>query len=273
MSNNPVPDNSGTEPFLRAERLCKSYSRGGAWEGNFPKVEALRGVDLQLQRGSAMALIGASGCGKSTLARCIAGLEELDSGEIWIAGKQVKFGASRHPVADVQLIFQDAALSFNPRFSSWDVVSEPLLIANWGNETRRRDRALELMRMVGLSADADNRRPEEFSGGQRGRLAIARALAIRPKLLILDEALAGLDLSTQSQIANLLLDLQADHGLTYLWISHDLAFVANLADEVVVMDAGRIVEARPTRELLAHPQCPQARVLVEAASTGRKRPA
>lgn len=223
-----------------------------------------------------MALIGASGSGKSTLARCLASLESPDSGDIWFEGAKLPaLGSSTLPRLrrQVQMVFQDPALSLNPRFSAAEIVSEPLLIAGIGTKSERTRRAVELMTLVGLPPDSGGRRPHEFSGGQRRRLAIARALAVEPKVLILDEALAGLDLSTQAQIANLLLELQRVRSLTYLWISHDLRAVARLTGEVAVIDEGKIVERASTREFFAHPQSRPARVLVEAARAPQPGPA
>lgn len=261
--------------MLRVVNLRKRYSRGGVWVRNRPQVESLRGINLEIPAGASVALIGASGSGKSTLARCLAFLEEPDSGEIWFDGKNLtRVGQRAFALArtHLQLIFQDASLSMNPRFKAVDIVSEPLLIANWGKKSERTDRAIDLVKLVGLPADAAGRLPKDFSGGQRRRLAIARALACEPKVLILDEALAGLDLSTQAQIANLLMELQEARSLTYLWISHDLRLAARLASQVAVIDEGRIVEAASTGELFANPQSRQARALLGAALTWREGP-
>jgi len=261
---------------LRVVNLRKRYKRGGEWARGRSQVESLRGIDLEVRAGAALALIGASGSGKSTLARCLACLEEADSGEIWFDGKnlaQVGQGALALYRRQIQLIFQDPALSLNPRFTAAEIVSEPLLFADVEKKSERTVRAVDLMRLVGLPPDAAGRMPGDFSGGQRRRLAIARALALEPKVLILDEALAGLDLSTQAQIANLLLELQEARALTYLWILHDLSMVARLASEVAVIDEGRIVESSPAQELFANPQSRQARVLLDATLAWQDRPA
>jgi ABC-type glutathione transport system ATPase component len=236
------PDASGV--LLRAVSLSKRYVRGGRWSGRRCEVEALSSVDLEIRAGSTVALVGASGSGKSTLARCLACLERPDSGEIWFAEENLGRLTQRELVPfrrQVQLIFQEADASLNPRFMAVDIVSEPLLIAGLTTKRNRREHALALMEVVGLPAHLGSRRPFELSGGQRRRLAIARALALEPKVLILDEALTGLDLSTRAQIVNLLLRLQEICSLTYLFISHDSGLVARLADEVVVLDRGRIV--------------------------------
>jgi ABC-type glutathione transport system ATPase component len=231
-------------------------------------VQSLEGVDLELNAGSTVAVIGRSGSGKSTLARCIAGFETPDSGEILLHGqaqteklRPSKNGDLRHPV---QMIFQDAATSLNPSFTARQIVAEPLEIAHWKSEAERTERALELMEEVGLDPGWASRLAGEFSGGQRQRLALARALAAEPKLLIMDEALSGLDMPLQAQMVRLLIDLQARHGLAYLYISHDLNFVSLFAQEVLVMDAGRIVERTiPTK--LGQSAHPATRALLDAS--------
>jgi ABC-type glutathione transport system ATPase component len=239
-----APQTGGTEPLLQAVGLCRSYTRGGWLSRSRTCVEGLRDVDLKIRPRSTMALIGASGSGKSTLARCLACLEEPDSGQIWFANKNLA-ELGQHELApfrrQIQLIFQEPSAALNPSFTAVDLVSEPLVIVGAGTKRERRHRALEGMELVGLPANLGNRLPSELSGGQRRRLAIARALMLGPKLLILDEALTGLDLSTRAQISNLLLKLQEVFCLTYLLISHDFGLITHLADEVVVLDQGRIV--------------------------------
>ncbi len=202
-----------SEPLLRATALEKRYGT----------VCALAGVDIAVEEGRTVAVVGPSGSGKSTLARILAGLEEPDGGEVW-----------RAPGLISQLVFQDAAATLNPRFTALEIVREPLDIARAGSRT---ERALALMEQVGIPAAAAGRRPHEFSGGQRQRLALARALAPEPRLLILDEALAGLDLSIQAQLLNLLADLQERHGLGYVFITHDLAVAAHMTSDMLVMRA------------------------------------
>jgi peptide/nickel transport system ATP-binding protein len=165
------------------------------------------------------------------------------------------------------MVFQDPTTAMNPRFSAAEVLEEPMLIAGLGDKTRRRERVRALMAEVGLSPDAADRLAANFSGGQKQRLAIARALALQPKLLVLDEALSGLDLSTRAQITNLLLTLQAAHSLTYLLISHDLALVSAMADLVAVMVNGRIAEQGSLQQLLSNPKHPDTRTLLESAQT------
>jgi ABC-type dipeptide/oligopeptide/nickel transport system ATPase subunit len=226
-------------------------------------VQSLIGIDLSLRRGSTVAMLGRSGSGKSTLARCLAGFETPDSGEVLLQGKpeEAKKAGVRRPV---QMIFQDAATSINPRFTARQVIAEPLEIARWKTDAERTVRALALMEEVGLNPEWALRLAGEFSGGQRQRLALARALAAEPELLIMDEALSGLDMPLQAQMVRLLIHLQSRHGLTYLYISHDLNFISLFAQEVIVMEAGRIVE-RTTPARLAGSTNPATRELVEAS--------
>jgi ABC-type glutathione transport system ATPase component len=273
VSTQPSPEHDDSvagEPatLLSAVHLQKSYVQGRWPSPHRRQVHALGGVDLKLRAGSTLALIGASGSGKSTLARCLACLERPDSGEIWFEltnltdqspGELVPFRRQ------IQMIFQDPGSSLNPRFTALEVISEPLLTIARGNKKQWRERALELMELVGLQADWEQRLPHQFSAGQRRRLAIARALAVEPKVLILDEALTGLDRPIQTQVADLLRDLQARLSLTYLYISHDLGLMAQLADQVVVLHQGQIVETATPLELFAKPQSVPASNLVRAS--------
>jgi ABC-type glutathione transport system ATPase component len=233
----------GEQLLLEARGLCKTHMQGRWWQRQFPVV-ALDHVDLALHVGKTLALVGKSGAGKTTLAMCLVGLEQPDAGEIVFQGINIsrvrgKAGVRIH--REIQLIFQDSAEAFNPRMQLIETIEEPLLLA--GQDRRlRRQQALNAMDKMGLPRSWHARKPHELSGGQRQRLAIARALVLQPKALILDEALAGLDLSIRGQISNLLLDLQAEHGLSYLYISHDLQHVAQFADEVAILHQGRITK-------------------------------
>lgn len=253
----------GRAPLLEVRGLSKRFVQQRLLSRKKFVVQSLDGIDLVLQAGSTVAVLGRSGSGKSTLARCIAGFETLDSGEILLEGKPAKENKDSAP-RQVQMIFQDAATSLNPRFTARQIVAEPLEIARWKSEADRTARAMKLMAEVGLDPEWASRLAGEFSGGQRQRLALARALAAEPKLLIMDEALSGLDMPLQAQMVRLLMELQARHGLTYLYISHDLNFISLFAQEVVVMDAGRIVERTPPAKLgqSAHPA---TRELLEAS--------
>ncbi len=269
---------AGTQSLLRVKGLRKQYVRGGLWRKRVP-VAAVSCVDFEIPRGQTLALIGESGSGKSTVARCVTRLERPDSGQILIQGTDIAQLDSRDLFPfrpGIQMVFQDAVTSMNPRFSALEVIEEPLQIHSRGaqasqrgqggrNRQSRRDLARDLMVEVGLSPDWMNRSILHFSGGQRQRLALARALALRPRLLVLDEALSGLDLSTQAQIANLLLDLQAAYSLTYLLISHDLALVARLADVIGVMSEGQTVEVGPTQQIISSPNHAATKKLLASA--------
>ena len=250
-------DSTDGAPLLEVRGLSKKFTQQRMLSRRKFAVQSLEGVDLELRAGSTTAVIGRSGSGKSTLARCIAGFETPDAGEILLEAK--KPGRER----PVQMIFQDATTSLNPRFSARQIVAEPLEIARWKSEADRTARVLELMEEVGLNPALALRMAGEFSGGQRQRLALARALAANPKLLVMDEALSSLDLPLQAQMVRLLMDLQARHGLAYLYISHDLNFTSLFADAVVVMEMGRIVE-RTTPQQLMRSIHPATRALVEA---------
>ena len=251
--------------LVRTTALCKQYVQRGSFSRKKFAVEALSGVDLDIAPGCLTALVGGSGSGKSTLARCLAMLERPDSGEIWLEGESISLGNPQQAARlrpKIQLVFQDSAGALNPRFSAAEIIAEPLEIQRRESGPRLRARALELMEEVGLPPDWANRRPLEFSGGQRQRLAIARAIALKPAFLILDESLSGLDLSTQAQDLNLLLDLQSAHSLTYLLISHDLTLVGQIADFVAVMHQGKIVERGSRQQVLGSPQHAHTRKLV-----------
>jgi len=255
--------------LVRTTALCKRYEQGSISGKRFT-IDALSDVELDLAPGCLTALVGGSGSGKSTLAKCLAMMEKPDAGEIWFEGKTVWPGTSQELALlrpKIQMVFQDSAAALNPRFSAAEIIAEPLEIQNLERGPSLRARACELMAEVGLSPDWANRRPREFSGGQRQRLAIARAIALKPTFLILDESLSGLDLSTQAQILNLLLDLQAAHSLTYLLISHDLTLVGQVADSIAVMHHGKIVERGSRQQVLGNPQHAHTRELVGAVRT------
>lgn len=250
-------------PLLEVRGLSKKFVQQRMLSRRKFVVQSLIGIDLSLRRGSTVAMLGRSGSGKSTLARCLAGFETPDSGEVLLQGKseEAKKAGVRRPV---QMIFQDAATSINPGFTARQVIAEPLEIAKWKTDAERTVRALALMEEVGLNPEWAPRLAGEFSGGQRQRLALARALAAEPELLIMDEALSGLDMPLQAQMVRLLIHLQSRHGLTYLYISHDLNFISLFAQEVIVMEAGRIVE-RTTPARLTGSTNPATRELVEAS--------
>jgi len=263
---NSMPASEPNHPFLRVQGLSKRYLAGGRWHRRVHMAAAIE-IDFEIGKGKTLALVGASGSGKSTVARCVTRLERPDAGQIWLDGRDIA-QLSRRDLAlvrpGIQMIFQDAVTSINPRFSAAEAIEEPLRIQG-KNSSERRSIAEEVIQEVALSPAWLDRSVMQFSGGQRQRLAIARALTTQPKLLVLDEAFTGLDLSTQAQIANLLLDLQAAHALTCLVISHDLTLVTNMADAVAVMSHGRIVEQGSTRQIVRDPKHEETKKLLSSA--------
>jgi len=254
------------QPLLKVENLVKRYAKRRLADAR-EELLALNAVSFSIFPGTTLAVVGESGSGKSTLAGCLACLESPTTGSIWYEEKDlVKLGerARRQVRPQLQLIFQEPASSFNPRWKVLEILVEPLILQRNFNREEMNQRANSLLERVGLSPDIVKRPPTELSGGQRQRLAIARALALEPKLLILDEALSALDCSVQAQIANLLMELQSSLGMTYVFITHDLAMAAYLADEIVVMDGGRIVEQGPPEKILRVPQHETTRQLLAA---------
>jgi peptide/nickel transport system ATP-binding protein len=269
MSTNASATKTAARPVLRVSGLSKSYRRAGVgwWRTNIV-VAAVSGVEFEIIAGQTLALVGNSGSGKSTVARCVTRLEKPDAGQIWLEGTDIAQLRSSELLPfrrQLQMVYQDPITSINPGFTAAETIEEPLMIQGQGDKPARRTRARELMQEVALSPQWADRLAADFSGGQRQRLAIARALALKPKLLVLDEALSGLDLSTEAQIANLLLDLQASHSLAYLLISHDLALVARMADTIAVMANGSIIEQGPAPRVMDNPSHPETRALVASA--------
>lgn len=254
------------EPLVRVENLVKYYSKK-KFVGSGEQVRALDGVSFSIFRGTTLAMVGESGSGKSTLALCLACLEGPTSGNIWFEETDLgglKEKDRRVVRRQIQLIFQDPANSFNPRWSVLEILTEPLRVQGTLGHDEMKSRARVLLEQVGLPPRLEEKLPSELSGGQRQRLAIARALTLGPKLLILDEALSALDCSVQAQIANLLMDLQASLGMTYLFISHDLAMAGYLADEIAVMSRGQIVEQGAPEGILTQPESRITRELLAA---------
>lgn len=258
---------TSTTPALEVRNLGKDYVQARPFSRAQSTVRAFEGIDLTVQRGKTLAIVGESGAGKSSLARCLALLESPSRGEIFFDGQTV-LNLPKQELSvlrrKIQLIFQNPTASLNPQFSALEIVAEPLRIQRIGTKEQQNDRAIELMKLVGLSPYTASRRSLEFSGGQRQRLAIARALALEPSLLILDEVLSNLDRANQENILQLLEQLQVAHSLTYVHISHDLPLVSQFADQVAVMLSGRIVEHQPTRKLFSDPQHSYSRHLLGA---------
>jgi peptide/nickel transport system ATP-binding protein len=254
-------------PLVSVEHLGKRYVQRGQFSRTGHTVHALQDASLTICRGATLALVGDSGSGKSTLARCLALLEKPSAGKITFDGRDLLALSSKELFAarsQIQMIFQEPASALNPRMTALEIVAEPLAIQKRGTKAERRARALEGLARVGLRTDCQGKRPMEFSGGQRQRLAIARALVLEPQLLIFDEALSSLDLSSQEMILRLLAELQVERLLTYLYISHDLRLVSQFADEIAVMNNGRIVEQQPTAKLFAEPSQEYTRDLLIA---------
>lgn len=254
------------QPLVEVKNLVKTHSRR-RFAGPREEVRALVGVSFTISRGTTLAIVGESGSGKSTLAFCLACLEKPTSGSIRFEEKEILKLDEKDLRAirrKTQLIFQDPASSLNPRWKVLEILSEPLFLQGTLGRDEMRSRAQVLLEQVGLSPDMEEKLPMELSGGQRQRLAIARALMLDPQLLILDEALSALDCSVQAQIANLLVELQRARGVTYLFITHDLAMAAHLADQIAVMSKGRIVEQGAPDRILKQPKSEITRELLAA---------
>ena len=264
--NRALNDNHDLHPILKVENLVKQYSRrnlASKREG----VLALAGISFAIMPRTTVAVIGESGSGKSTLGLCVASLESPTSGRIWFEGKDVgelSQNERRQLRSQIQLIFQDPANSLNPRWNSLELLIEPLVLQRKINRDEMKRHAHSLLEQVGLPPEILERSPMEMSGGQRQRLAIARALALDPKLVILDEALSALDCSVQAQIANLLMELQINLGISYLFITHDLAMAAHLASEILVLDRGMLVEQGTTEKILRQPHDETTRRLLQS---------
>jgi len=270
MKTRPLSNAIVAKPLLKVTGLSKQYVQQRALSRAKFTVNAFQDVNLTLFRGKTLALVGESGAGKSSLARCIALLERPTAGKIELEGRDLlALGRkSLFPIRRrMQMIFQDPTSALNPQLTAWELIAEPLAIQHEGTKSQRRKRAMQLMEEVGLDAKSERKLALEFSGGQRQRLAIARALALQPSVLIIDEALSNLDALNQALILELLAELQDSQSLAYLHISHDLRLVSQFADEVAVMHEGRIVEQQSTRELFAAPAHPYTAELVASVSS------
>jgi dipeptide transport system ATP-binding protein len=254
-----------TAPVLEVRNLTRDYTSSGGFLRPAKIVHAVKGVNFSLDKGRTLAVVGESGCGKSTLARMITLIDPPTAGEILIDGKPVDAGHVTHEMRQkVQIVFQNPYGSLNPRQKIGDVLAEPLLLNTKMPASERRERAMAMLLKVGLGAEHFNRYPHMFSGGQRQRIAIARALMLNPSFLVLDEPVSALDLSVQAQILNLLKDLQDEFGLTYVFISHDLSVVRYIADEVMVMYFGDVVEHGSREEVFGNPQHSYTKTLFAA---------
>jgi len=254
-------------PVLETRHVVRDYHLGGGVFGKPRVVHAVKDASHKVDKGKTLAIVGESGSGKSTLARILTLIDAPTAGELLIDGEQIdirRHGVGKALRRKVQMVFQNPYGSLNPRQKIGDVLSEPLVINTSMPASERRDRAHEMLKKVGLGPEHFNRYPHMFSGGQRQRIAIARALMLNPSLLVLDEPVSALDLSVQAQILNLLADLQDEFQLTYVFISHDLSVVRYIADDVIVMYLGDVVEQGSREELFTNPQHPYTRQLFAA---------
>jgi ABC-type oligopeptide transport system ATPase subunit len=254
-------------PLLEVRHLVKEFSRREGLFGRGPTVRAVDDVSITIETGETVGLVGESGSGKTTTGRCILRLIEPTSGDVIFNGRDVLRLSGRELQAarrDMQIVFQDPYSSLDPRMRAASIVEEPLVIHRLGSREERRARVRELFELVGLDPDDRRRYPHEFSGGQRQRIGLARALALNPSLIVADEPVSALDVSVQAQVINLLMDLQRQLGLTYLFIAHDLRLVEHICGRVAVMHLGRIVETGVTAQLFAAPQHSYTKALLSA---------
>lgn len=262
-----------SETILQARHLVKTYAqRSGKFGFGTTIVKALDDVSMNLSAGKTLAVVGESGSGKSTLARCLLQLHPFDSGEVFFQGQnlaQLKGDALRGVRQHLQMVFQDPFASLNPRMKVGEIVTEGLLIHQMGSKAEQQEKVIAMLKRVGLTEADMQKYPHEFSGGQRQRIGIARALVLKPKVVVCDEPVSALDVSIQAQILLLLKELQAEMGLSYLFITHDLRVVRHIADDVMVMHQGKVVEQGSVAEIYTNPQQAYTRNLL-AAIPGKK---
>ena len=254
-------------PLVEVAHLVKTFTRDAGWFHPGTRVAAVDDVSFSIDEGETFGLVGESGSGKTTTGRCMLRLIEPSSGEVRFRGEDVlAFPKRRLRQArrDMQIVFQDPYSSLNPRMRARTIVEEPLIIHQLGARAERQARVAQLFDLVGLNPAHLDRYPHQFSGGQRQRIGLARALALNPSFVILDEPVSALDVSVQAQVINLLMDLQAQLHLTYLFIAHDLRLVEHVCSRVAVMFLGKIVELGPTASLFSAPQHPYTRALLSA---------
>ena len=268
LSTGATGQNDSNSPLLRVQDLRRDYPLPRtSLLGPRPQVHALRGVSLDIHAGRSLGVVGESGSGKSTLARLVMALDTPSAGSVELLGRdlhRLPARALRAARRDFQMVFQDPYGSLNPRQTVQAIVTEPLQALANATKAELRERAAEVLAQVGLRAGDAHKYPHEFSGGQRQRIAIARAVITRPRLIVADEPVSALDVSVQAQVLNLLQDLQERHGVSYLLISHDLAVVQQLCDEVLVLYQGQVVERGAPQALFTQPRHPYTQALVAA---------
>jgi len=261
-------EQNGDRPLLEVRSVKKYFPiRSGLLQREVARVHAVDDLTLTVSAGETLGLVGESGCGKSTLGRCIVRLLEPTDGDIVFEGRSIgklKPTKLRPLRRQMQMIFQDPYASLNPRKRVGTIISDPMKIHGIGDKAERKKRVQELLETVGLSPEHYNRFPHEFSGGQRQRIGVARALALRPKLIVADEPVSALDVSIQAQMVNLLDELQKDFGLTYVFIAHDLGVIRHVSDRIAVMYLGKLVELSPAEELYTRPIMPYTEALLSA---------
>ena len=258
----PEPVGDRAKVLVRVENVVKHFPAGIG-----VSVKAVDGVSFEIRQGETLGLVGESGCGKSTLGRLVMQLIPVTSGKVFLDGVELTSlhgERLRQQRRQMQIIFQDPFASLDPRMTIGDIIAEPLVNFGVVRGRKLRDRVQELLRVVGLNPNFNNRYPHEFSGGQRQRIGIARALALNPKLIVCDEAISALDVSIQAQVVNLLEDLQREFNLTYLFIAHDLSVVRHISDRVMVMYLGKIVEIANSTETYTNPKHPYTKALLSA---------
>jgi len=268
---NKMKNVEANPPLLEVRDLKKYFPvRGGMFHRVLNQVRAVDGVSFSIRRGQTLGLVGESGCGKSTLGRAILRLHEPSSGEILLDGNSI-MGLSRNQMIPerrrMQIIFQDPFASLSPRRTVAQTIREPLDVHRVGSKEDREQRVTELLDVVGMSPQVRDRYPHEFSGGQRQRIGIARALALKPDFIVADEPVSALDVSVQSQVLNLIAKLKREHGIAFLFISHDLAVIQHVSDEIGVMYLGQLVERASVEDLYARPKHPYTRALLSAVPT------
>lgn len=259
-----APTSTDPEILLEAKDLRQYYNVGGGLFSKAATVKAVNGVSFSVPRGKTLAIVGESGCGKSTLARMITAVEKPMSGDLVLGGDTLSKTSPKTWRQKVQMVFQDPYGSLNPRKKIFDILAEPLLINTNLDKAAREQKILTRLQQVGLRPEMAQRYPHMFSGGQRQRIAIARALMLDPDVIVLDEPVSALDVSVQAQVLNLLSDLQEEHQLSYLFISHDLSVVRHIADDVLVMYLGKQVEHAARDEIFSNPRHPYTQALLSA---------